>query len=230
MFAPLLVSLVVGSSLAGPAPSPSARPVKDPPVKVWLSSKGDFLFGQKAKAYVQAAEDGYLIVLHADTRGRVRVLYPLDPSGDQFLRGGKKYEIKGRGGREAFVAADSGRGVVLAAFSKGRFDVEKFTQNGHWDYRSLSQGNVASDAEAALTDLVQQMQPTEHYQYDLATYVVMDPRYAGYGRRGGGWGHGPYGPRIGLTLGYGWPYYGPGYFYDPFYYGPYWRGGVRRWW
>src|SRR5438067_1967802 len=144
------------------------------------------------KAYAQRREAGYLVVRHADTRGRVRVLYPLDPAGDQYVRGGKKYEIKGRGGREAFVAADSGRGVVLAAFAKGRFDVEKFTQNGHWDYRSLSQGNVESDAEAALTDLVQQMQPTEHYQYDLATYVVTDPRYS-YGRRGGGggWGRGP---------------------------------------
>ena len=34
MFAPLLFSLVVGSSLAGPAPLPSALPNREPPVKL----------------------------------------------------------------------------------------------------------------------------------------------------------------------------------------------------
>jgi len=49
----------------------------------------------------KAAEDGNLVVLRADAGGQVRVLFPIDPDGDQQVRGGKKYELKGRGGREA---------------------------------------------------------------------------------------------------------------------------------
>ncbi|MBI4502248.1 MAG: DUF4384 domain-containing protein [Gemmatimonadetes bacterium] len=233
MFAPLLFSLVLSGTVAAPAPSALSAP--QPPVKVWLSSKGDFFFGERAKAYAQTAEDGYLVVLHADTRGRVRVLFPLDPSNDQFVKGGKKHELKGRGDREAFMAADSGRGVVLAAFSKSRFAVEKFTQNGHWDFRALAGDSVDRDPEAALMDVVAQMQGSDRYTYDVATYVVTDPRYMGYARYGPGWGGMPYGPRVGVSIRVGRPFYGRGYYYDPFYYdpfffgyGPLWRG--RGWW
>src|SRR5215472_12174203 len=127
MLAPLILSLVAACS---PLPAKSA-PAPDPPVKVWLSRKGDYFFGERAKVYAKSAENGYLLVLLADTRGRVRVLFPLDPNGDQSVKAGKKVEIKGRGNREAFVVGDSGRGMVFAAFSKNRFEVEKFAQNGH---------------------------------------------------------------------------------------------------
>src|SRR6185295_6277883 len=141
----------------------ASKPADDPPVKVWLSSKGDFLLGENAKAYAQTKEDGYLVVFHVDTRGRVRVLFPLDPSDDQFVRGGKKQELKGRGNREAFVVDDSGSGAVFAAYSKSRFAVEKFTQNGHWDYRALALDSADSDPEAGLMDKVHEMQPAERY-------------------------------------------------------------------
>jgi hypothetical protein len=46
------------------------------------------------------------------------VLFPLEPQDDQRITGGKKYELKSRGGREAFVADDSsGHGTVLAAIA-----------------------------------------------------------------------------------------------------------------
>ena len=229
MFAPLLLSLILGGPPVA-QPAPAAQP-PDPPVRVWLSSKGDFFFGERAKAYAQTAEDGYLIVLHADTHGRVRVLFPLDPADDQFVKGGKKRELKGRGNREAFVAADSGRGVVLAAFSKSRFAVEKFVQNGHWDYRALAGDSVDLDPEVALMDLVALMPTSERYTYDVATYVVTDPRYRGYAGYGRGWGV-PYGPRIGVSIRLGRPFYGRGYYRDPFYYDPFFYGSRwgRIWW
>ena len=40
-------------------------PAGDPPVRLWLSSHGDYEHGDRAKVHAQAAQDGYLVVLHA---------------------------------------------------------------------------------------------------------------------------------------------------------------------
>jgi len=85
----------------------SAAVAPDPPVRVWFNSDGHYEFGDRAKVYAQSAEDGYLVVLRADAQGHVRVLFPIDPDGNQQIRGDKKEELKGRGGREAFVVDDT---------------------------------------------------------------------------------------------------------------------------
>src|SRR5712691_13017755 len=90
--------------LAAPAPSPAARTAvrrDDPPVKVWLD-QDNYRRGDKAHVNVELGEDGYLVVLRADADHRVRVLFPLDPGDDAFVRGGETREIRGRGDREAF--------------------------------------------------------------------------------------------------------------------------------
>src|SRR5262245_60690207 len=110
----MLVSLLL---LASPLLVPSLHQnvwSDDPPVRVWFNSDGNYGFADRAKVYAKAAENGYLIVLRADAGGRVRVLFPLDPTDDQRITAGKKYELKGRGGREAFIADDTaGHGTVL---------------------------------------------------------------------------------------------------------------------
>src|SRR5713101_7623069 len=79
----------------------------------------------------------------------VRVLFPIDPAGDQPVRGGKKYELKGRDGREAFVVGDTtGHGTVLAAFATTPFQFDQFEKNGHWDYSALDDQAVRADPEA----------------------------------------------------------------------------------
>ena len=49
-----------------------------------------FAPGDRARVYVEPTQDGYLVVLHADPYGRVRVLFPLDPTDDDFIRGGQR--------------------------------------------------------------------------------------------------------------------------------------------
>jgi hypothetical protein len=186
----------------------------DPPVHVWFNSSGDYTTGDRAKVYAKAADVGYLVVLRADVDGRVRVLFPLDPTDDQRISRDKKYELKGRGGREAFVADDTtGSGTVLAAYSKTPFRFDQFEKNGHWDSDALSGGglrDVQADPEAQLRGIVERMQPSgEHFDYDVATYTVAAaPRYVrtlapwpyyGYGYYGwpGWWGYG-FGPRFGF--------------------------------
>ena len=115
-----------------PARTAAYTPAGDPPVRLWLSSHGDYAFGERAKVHARAVQDGYLVVLHADADGRVHVLFPIDPSKDQQVRGGKKYELKGRGDREAFMVTDTiGHGAVLAAFAKTPFVFDQFEQEGH---------------------------------------------------------------------------------------------------
>src|SRR6266487_2371084 len=111
MMLALMLSMLV------PAP-PGAGAVRsdDPPIRVWLNQDSYFLQGDKARVNVKLADDGYVVVLRADAEGRVRVLFPLDPGQDDFVRGGDKIEVRGRGDREAFYVDDrEGQGVVLAA-------------------------------------------------------------------------------------------------------------------
>jgi hypothetical protein len=179
----------------------------DPPIHVWLNSDGDYTFGDRAKVYAKSAGDGYLVVLRADVDGRVRVLFPIDPQDDQRIAGGKKYELKGRGGREAFVAEDTlGQGTVLAAYSKTPFRFEEFEKGGHWNSAALSGSvqDMKADPETQLRDIVQRMQAGgERFEYDFSTYVVQPPpRYVRslypdpYIDGFGWWGYG-FGPRFG---------------------------------
>src|SRR5947207_14550728 len=125
MLLPLMLSLA-GSALA-PATAASARVVRDdPPIKVWLNHD-NYYRGDRARVNVKLADDGYVVVLRADADGRVRVLFPLDPGQDDFVRGGDKFEVRGRGEREAFYVDDrEGRGVVLAARSEAHSRVDEF--------------------------------------------------------------------------------------------------------
>jgi uncharacterized protein DUF4384 len=207
----MLTALLLLASTA--TASPGAAPVvsKDPPVHVWFNSGGDYEYGDRAKVYAKAAQPGYLIVLRSNSAGRVQVLFPLDPDASQQVAGGKKYELKGRGGREAFVADDSiAHGTVLAATSASPFRVEQFAQNGHWDTQALSTARVKEDPESGLLELVDGMKaPNQHFDYDVGTYVVSKPYardlypypYAGPGW----WGYDPWwGYGRGLGLGFTW--------------------------
>lgn len=219
MLLPLLLSL----ALAGG---------DDPPIKVSLDNDGYFQPGDKARVEVKLAEDGYLLVLRADAAGRVRVLYPLDPSDDNFVRGRKTIEVRGRGDREAFFIDDKdGSGVVLAARSVAPFQFDEFVRGDHWDYRVLDTRGSGDDKETALLDMVQRMSPDAHFDYDVVTYVVSSNASDGHGYHAGwhvavgfGWGY-PY--PVGIGFGWGYPYYysacDPFFYscYSPYFYSPY---------
>src|SRR6266702_571257 len=228
MMLPLLLSLVVSVT-------------DDPPVKVWLNHDNYFQRGDKARVNVRLTDDGYLLVLRADAEGRVRVLFPLDPSNDDFVRGHETIEARGRGDREAFFVDDrEGSGLVLAARSSTPFKFDEFVRGDHWDYRVLDARQAGDDKEAALVDMVQRMTPDGHFDYDAVTYVVASARayydsyYPQYAVNFGyGWGR-PYGYRYAALYStcydpifyrpYGYGFYGYGFYgyrYRPFYGGGY---------
>jgi hypothetical protein len=216
----MLVSLLWLASHALTSSLPAIRAAgDDPPIRVWLNSDGNYAYADRAKVYAKSAEDGYLVVLRTDGAGRVRVLFPLDPRDDQRIARGKKHELKGRGGREAFIADDtSGHGTVLAATSTSPFRVDGFTRDGRWDTRALSDQQVRDDPESGLLSVVQQMKPSgEQFVYAVATYVVSEQYARGlypdpYAGRGW-WSYDPwwgYGPRVGVGFWYR-PWYRPWY-------------------
>jgi hypothetical protein len=238
MFSALLLPLVLAGAPAGPMVAPN----DDPPIQIWINNDRRFYPGDRAKVQVRTEEDGYLIVLHSDPDGHLRVLFPLDPRDDNFVRGGRKYEIRGRGGRESFdVDVSSGRGMVYAAVSRDPFRFDDYVLSDHWDYRKLAPQRLPREPESELTELVRQLAQGS-FDYDVLTYDIGDrPGYASnsytyydnyydpyysnsfydpwcYGY----YGCGRYGSsfRISLFFGSRYPryYYRPyGYAYDPFY-------------
>jgi hypothetical protein len=214
-----------------------------PPVQLWISNDQRFLPGERAKVQVEIEDDSYLLVLQVDPEGYLRVLFPLDPDKDNFARGGKKYEVKGRGGREAFEAGVKGQGVVYAAVSREPFHFDDFVVGGHWDYKALSPSRLSTNPESELNDLVRRMAQSD-FDYDIMNYEVVErstyaseyyPQSSGYADS---WCCGQsyfYGSPFSLSLSFGYPYrhyyYDPYYyayypFYNPFYYTPYYYAPV----
>ena len=138
MLIPILLSVAASFPGAGGIPL-AVRVVQDnPPIEVWLSKRENVGIGESVRVYVRTGSDGHVVVLHADPSGRVRALYPIDPSSDDFIRGGRAYEVRDRQGREAFVAGQvSGVGMLYVAYSLDPFLYSQMTLDGHWDNRAL---------------------------------------------------------------------------------------------
>jgi hypothetical protein len=250
MIAALLLPLFLAG---GPTPvQPAVASHDDPPIQLWISNDRRFLPGDRAKVQVRTKDDGYLIVFHVDPDGYLRVLFPLDPDKDNFVRGGKKYEVRGRGDREAFEADGKGRGTVYAAVAREPFRFEGFVLDDHWDYRALAPSRLSTNPEAELNELVRRMAQGS-FDYDILSYEVVErvvyasdysSRYYYGSVYDDPWcyryscGHSFYSPysfSIGLFFGrpyrryyydpyfYAYdPYYNP-FFYDPYYYAPVYR-------
>jgi hypothetical protein len=240
MFPLLTLSLLLP---VAPALSPAVQP-QDPHIRVTLSDDR-VRRGDRVRVKVKTAESGHLVVLRLDAEGRVRVVFPVDPSDSTNIRGGHEFEIRGRGGRESFLVDErDGVGTVLAARSATPFKFDDFVKHGHWDYAALvvPRDSAAAAGEPALLDLVERMVgPDGHYDYDVVSYAVgpSDRRYSRRDYDVGyiGW-HAPsyyrsacfdwwcdpwYGPRLGPRIGIGIGFRSPVVFGG----GRHYRG--RRW-
>ena len=157
----------------GQTPSRDARPVR-----VWLGSGTVLTRGTSVRVYVQAAQDGNLIVLHRRTDGRIDVLFPSKPDEDPFVRAGT-YEIQATPSRVAFVVAEpDGSGLVLAALAPSTYRFDEFVRAAVWDPAALAPSWDGSDGEGVLSDIVQRMLGDGYFNYDIATYTVAPPVYA----------------------------------------------------
>jgi hypothetical protein len=228
-----MISTFLLSLALGVAAQPVARATAqsdDPAIRIWLNEDGRFQRGDQVKVQVRSRDDGYLVVLHLDPDNRLRVLFPLDPGDDNFVRGGKRYQILGRGERETFeVDVRSGRGTVYAAVSRDPYRWDRVVVGDHWDFRALNEVQLSRDVEADLTEFVREIAAAD-FDYDFADYDVYERIYAStthyetiytnsywdpyYSSCFGYWRCGSSGLFIGIGIGDPW-------WYDPYYYGYY---------
>src|ERR1019366_2811174 len=170
----LLATLLVATPVADTGSALGAA-TRTPAIQITLNNSGNFAPGGLVNVRVQTADDGYLIVFRVDGDGRIRVLFPLDPDLDAFVRGGREYELRGRADRSTFLADDrGGSGMVYAAISHEPYVVRDFSQNGHWDYDALRLRDSTTDAENDLTAIVARMTNRARFDYDAVGYRVQE--------------------------------------------------------
>jgi uncharacterized protein DUF4384 len=227
----MLSAVLLSALILGTPPAAMAAPASqdDPAIRIWLSNDGRYGRGDQAKVQVKTRDDGYLLVLNVDPDGRVRVLFPLDPQDDDFVSGGKKYQIVGRGGREGFnVSNRSGQGTVYAAVSRAPFRFEGYVAGDHWDFSALDDLKISDKPETDLNEFVRRIAGAD-FDYDVLGYDIFEHVYGepnavaydtyyddSYGYSG--WGYG--GTSLFIGLGFGHRFYDP-FFYSPFYYSPF---------
>jgi hypothetical protein len=226
MFTALLLPLLAASPVA----ANSVVQADDPAIQLWISNDRRFYQGDRPLVQLRTRDDGYVVVLHADPDGHVRVLIPVDPKEDNFVRGGRKYDVKGRNAREPFsIEVSSGRGTVYAAYSATPFRFDQYVLGDHWDYKTLAPNILPTNPESELTDIVRSM-ATASFDYDILNYDVLGGAYADNSYSGSSsdyYGSGYYSSSwcCGFSFGisFGTPYYYPHhhYGYNPYYYGYY---------
>ena len=196
MHSALLALLASVTIPAAPAPAPIAPAAtattraahQSAVIKVW-TEWDQYSRGDEANVTVSTRDDGYLLVMQADVDGRVRVIFPIDPGDDDFVRGGHDIKLKGRNGKGAFyVDGPGGMGMVYAAISPTPFRFNDFVQNDHWDYGALYDKTFEADFENGFTVLVDKMS-TGHFDYDVGRYEVI--AHTSYADNGGGGYAGP---------------------------------------
>lgn len=237
-----MITLLAAVLVASPPVSRFAEdrppaPVAAASVRVTLNG-GDYQPGGRVRVQVEPSQDGYLVVFRVDGDGRVRVLFPLDPDIDVFVKGGRRYELRGRGEQETFLADDlGGNGLVYAALANGPLSFGQYALNDHWDYESLRLRDERSDPEVDLGNIVRRMSGDGRFGYDVVGYRVHEVATIASGGRGYndpfydpywnclscGWGYGPGANiRIGIGSHYNsWYGYNDPWYYDPYYYDPF---------
>jgi hypothetical protein len=139
---------------------------------------GDYQPGDRVRATVSTDEDGYLLVFRADADGYLRVLFPLDPDLDPFVRGHRDYELRGRGDSESFRADDrGGTGLIFAALTREPLNFSGYAAGMHWDYERLRLDDPYGDVEAQLLAIVRRMTDNGRFDHDAVGYRVWGPGY-----------------------------------------------------
>jgi hypothetical protein len=145
-----------------------------PKVELW-TNRGDATYsrGDAVHVNVRSDQDGYVTILRVDTDGRIRVLFPRDPWEDNFVRGGREFELLGNSADDAFRVDDyPGVGYLFAIVSPEPFVYDPIENADHWDYRAIA--DVRGDPYVALTDLAGRIVPSgeSDWDYDVVPYYV----------------------------------------------------------
>jgi hypothetical protein len=129
------------------------------------------------QVWFEVATDAHVTVFRIDTDGRIRVLFPLEPGTDDFVRSGQRYEILPPGREHAAFVVDDypGTGYLFALASMDPLDYSAYLSDEDWDFKVVSHNErIHGDPYVALTDLVERVVPEDYtaWTYDLVPYLV----------------------------------------------------------
>src|SRR6266480_107005 len=167
----LKLGLLTQTPVLSPAGAHAAPTLNVASVRVWLSDS-NYQVGARARVFVNLRDPGYLVVLHADAAGRIRVLYPLSPDEPALAPAAATLEVSGWDDRAAFVVpAGSGGGTIVAVRSRAPLRFDDLRNDAGWDYaNALLFQPTAGNPLAALLDIADRMVGGGRYQYDVAEY------------------------------------------------------------
>lgn len=178
-----LFSLLLGlglSDVAADLPDFSASANDGAPVRLWMNNDRRYTPGDKVRLQVDADADGYLLILHLDTEGSVRVLFPLDPRENAAVRAGRRYEVRDVSGESAFRASGDGTGLVYTAISEDAWRFDQVTLADRWDYTRLEIDRSSANPESDLTNMLQGIAGPRGFDYDVLGYRVYGESTYGY--------------------------------------------------
>src|SRR2546426_5983444 len=105
----LKLGLLTQAPVLSAAAAHAAPTINAASVRVWLSDSS-YWVGARARVFVNLPDPGYLVVLHADAAGRVRVLFPRSPDESAQAPAGATLEGAASDDRAAFVVPAGGGG------------------------------------------------------------------------------------------------------------------------
>ena len=139
-------------------------------VRVWLPDTGRPV-GDPVQVYVALRDTSHLAVLHVDASGRIRVLFPRNPTDPDLVPGGETFAVTGSEDGATFRVPVPGMGAVVAVRSWAPFRFDGLSAGGRWDYEhALLLLPTAGSPLAALLDIADRISAGEGYNYDLAEY------------------------------------------------------------
>lgn len=142
-------------------------------VSVWADRDSAYRRGDGARVYLRTEVSSHVTVLRVDTDGRIRTVFPREPWGKTYVRGGRTLEIAVARDRRPFtVDEDPGVGYLFALASPIPFEYAEITRGDYWDFRVIGDGRVSGDPYVALAGLAARIAPRGRYRYDIAPYYV----------------------------------------------------------
>jgi len=143
--------------------------------------------------------DAYVLVGHIDADGVLRIVFPLEPGDDGFVRGNRDYrtpeffagftdQYNARGRQmfrytshpiDAYDGAD-GYAFIIASWRPMRLD--QISTSGNWDTFELADAKYLTDPRPAIYELAAQLagQNREAYTVEFAKYTTSLPLYGSY--------------------------------------------------
>jgi uncharacterized protein DUF4384 len=162
-------------------PSPTTISLSAPPahrtverrVTLWTDRDAPYPRGSAARVYLRVDQPAHVLVFRVDTDGRIRVLFPREPWGDNYVRDRQTLEVtRGRGGQSFIVDDYPGIGYLFAVASPDPLDLGDITRGDSWDYSLIDGGRIQGDPYVPLTDLAARIAPADDYDYDVVPYYV----------------------------------------------------------